>query len=219
MSASSPTDTTQPWLACPECQAPLEATQRYCVSCGARQLGADNPAARYFGAAAQRRRAPVALPPRRGVGIGLAALLALLPLLVGVGVLVGRAGHDNSSLVSALRNQRPTVVNVGGGGTGASGNELARTTGNSAASKSAKGSKASVAASNTVVATGVGGAAHSVLHHTSTASSRAKDKQQVRNLTKKTGKNYIQSQKTLPDVVDVQSDPGAGGTAPTGAGD
>lgn len=216
-------DTTAAWLACAECQAPLDATQRYCVSCGARHAQADNPAARYFGSLAQQRRRPLAPPaPRRGVGIGLAAALALLPLAVGGGVLVGRSGHGgDAELLQALKSQKPTVVNVGGGG-GALGTTSSTTGGGSSASAgdtNEVGGGTSGDTPNAIVATGVGGVAHSVLHHQATAKSRAQDKQAVRNITKQTGQGYIKAQKTLPDVVDVQSDPGAGSQAPTGAGD
>jgi hypothetical protein len=220
MTTRSQDDTTAAWLACAECQAPLDATQRYCVSCGARHAQADNPAARYFGSLAQRRRAVAPPAPRRGVGIGLAAVLALLPLAVGGGVLVGRSGHGgDAELLQALKSQKPTVVNVAGGG----GTTAAATSGGSSTASAGDTNEAGGGTSgdttNAVVATGVGGVAHSVLHHKASARSRAQDKQAVRNITKQTGQGYIKAQKTLPDVVDVQSDPGAGSPAPTGAGD
>ncbi|HYV15408.1 MAG TPA: zinc ribbon domain-containing protein [Conexibacter sp.] len=214
MTQASHNDTTAAWLACAECQAPLDATQRYCVSCGARHTGADNPAARYFGALAARRRTPAPRPPRRGVGIGIATLLAVLPLAVGGGVLVGRAGHGDDALLQALRSQKPTVVNVGGGSGGGTGTSTA---GGSGAGRGAGDGGA--AGTGAVVATGIGGVAHSVLHHTSTAATRARDKQVVRRVSQQIGKSYVKAQRDLPDVIDVQSDPGAGAPAPTGAGD
>lgn len=206
-------------LACPECEAALESTQRYCVRCGARNQAADSPPARYFAAAAQRRRAPAAAPRRRGVGIGSAVLLAVLPLALGVGVLVGRSGGDDG-LAEALRKQPPTVVNVGGGGgapaaTAAGGGAAATA---AAAKKDEKTRAAKSRKPDKVVATGVAGAAHSVVDHRSTTLSRGRDKAVVRRLNKQTGKSYVDSQRNLPDVIEVQKDPGAGPSAPQAPG-
>lgn len=214
------TSVTPGLLACPECEAALETTQRYCVRCGARNQTADSPPARYFAAAAQRRRAPVAPARRRGVGIGTAALLAVLPLAIGIGVLVGRSGGDDG-LAEALRKQRPTVVNVGGGGAGtaaaATDGDATRTTADAAA-KDDKAEAAKRRKAKQVVATGVAGAAHSVVDHESTAASRDRDKAVVRRLNKQTGKSYVDSQRNLPDVIEVQKDPGAGPSTPQAPG-
>ena len=110
-----------PYETCDHCEAPVEATQRYCVVCGTRRKHVHDPAARYLAGAtsrtrsATRRRAP---SPRRrsSPGLGLALALTAIPLAVAAGVLIGRPGDSvNSKLLAALRDQRPTVVNVGGG--------------------------------------------------------------------------------------------------------
>ena len=44
-------------------------------------------------------------------------MLAAIPLAVAAGVLIGgRGDNSNSKLLAALRAQKPTVVNVSGGG-------------------------------------------------------------------------------------------------------
>lgn len=137
----------------------------------------------------------------------------MLPLAVALGVIVGRANQGDSALLHALRAQKPTVVNVGGG-TGADAGG-----GASAASASpATATKAAIAASEEVTATGVGGVAHSVLHHVSTPAERARDKQVVRRINQETGTSYIDSQRNLPDVIEVPSDAGAGPTTPQAPG-
>ena len=111
---------------CEDCDAPVEATQRYCVVCGTRRKHVRDPAVRFLAEATSRSRSmtrPVrgaAAPARRSSGLGLALLLALIPLAVAVGVLIGRPGDETSTrLLAALRAQKPTVVNVGGSQTGA----------------------------------------------------------------------------------------------------
>ncbi len=108
---------------CDQCSAPVEANQRYCVVCGARRKHVYDPAARYLSAASSRSRSvgpgsrPVSSRRRRSFGLGTAALLAVIPLAVAVGVLVGRSANGNDAgLIAALRAQKATVVNVAGGG-------------------------------------------------------------------------------------------------------
>lgn len=107
---------------CEQCAAPVEATQRYCVSCGTRRKHVYDPAARFLSETTGRARSvrgprPAGRPQRRSAGLGLALALAAIPLAVAVGVLIGRPGNDvNSKLLAALRAQKPTVVNVNGGG-------------------------------------------------------------------------------------------------------
>ena len=111
---------------CVQCSAPVDADQRYCVACGARNHRARDPVARYLALASSMARAgragaKPATPRRRGAGLGTAAVIALIPLAVAVGVLVGHSGSSNDSkLIAALRAQKPPVVDVTAGGTAAS---------------------------------------------------------------------------------------------------
>ena len=109
---------------CEQCAAPVEADQRYCVVCGTHRRHVYDPAARFLADATSRSRSasriargPVA-PKRRSPGLGLALVLAAIPLAVAAGVLIGGRGNDaNSKLLAALRAQKPTVVNLEGGRT------------------------------------------------------------------------------------------------------
>jgi hypothetical protein len=118
----SSADTTR-FETCEHCEAPVEATQRYCVVCGTRRRHVQDPAARFISQATARSRtaarsasASPARTRRRGPGLGAALALAVIPAAVGVGVVVGRSSvNTDGKLLAALRAQRPEVVNVGGG--------------------------------------------------------------------------------------------------------
>lgn len=124
---------------CEQCGAPVDGNQRYCVVCGTRRTRVYDPAARFLADATSRSRSasrvargPVARK-RRSPGLGLALVLAAIPLAVAAGVLIGgRGDNSNTKLLAALRAQKATVVNVEGGGT-TSGAMTASTTGAAAA--------------------------------------------------------------------------------------
>lgn len=110
---------------CERCGAAVDRTQRYCVSCGTRRRHVPDPAARYLSATTSRSRAASSTVAksgatrrdRRSPGLGLALALALFPLAVGLGVLVGRASTSgDDKLIAALRAQKPEVITTGGGG-------------------------------------------------------------------------------------------------------
>jgi hypothetical protein len=111
---------------CEQCEAPVDANQRYCVVCGTHRRHVYDPAARFLADATSRSRsasragrgAGAGSSTRRSPGLGLALALALIPVAVAVGALVANSGNDsNSKLLAALRAEKPTVVNVGGAGT------------------------------------------------------------------------------------------------------
>ena len=109
----SPTQTT-----CADCDAPLADDQRYCLECGARRNGARLP----FAEIAQPGHgpAPSAAPadrPAQGLTAGMAAAgVAIAVLFLGVGVLVGRSGSDDSQVAA-----KPTIVRLGGAAPAAAG--------------------------------------------------------------------------------------------------
>jgi hypothetical protein len=103
---------------CEQCGSPVDTSQRYCVVCGSRRKHAHDPAARFLTTAAGRSRAAARLTParkRRSAGLGTALVLAAIPLAVGLGLLIGRAGNGtDAKLLAALKAQKPVLVNVGG---------------------------------------------------------------------------------------------------------
>lgn len=110
---------------CESCDAPLDALQRYCLNCGTRSRYVSNPAVEFI--AAQRK--PSRLIPKSqatqngfaGTGVNKTALPWLLGAVV-VALLAGmllKGGNDNDKLAAAIANQKAPVVNVNGGGGGA----------------------------------------------------------------------------------------------------
>ena len=121
---------------CEQCEAPVEANQRYCVVCGMHRRHVHDPAARFLADATARSRSSARIargpagPQRRSPGLALALVLAAIPLAVAAGVLIGgRGDNSNSKLLAALRAQKPPVVNVSGGGGTANDAAAATTTG------------------------------------------------------------------------------------------
>ena len=108
---------------CEQCDAPVDQAQRYCVVCGTHRRHVHDPAARYLSRLASRSRSAPSTPARAnrqrrsGPGLGVALLLALIPLAVGLGVLVGRASTSgDDKLIAALRAQKPEVITTSVGG-------------------------------------------------------------------------------------------------------
>ncbi|HYB31172.1 MAG TPA: hypothetical protein VEF89_31570 [Solirubrobacteraceae bacterium] len=132
---SAPPQPADQYESCEHCSAPVEATQRYCVVCGTRRKHVYDPAARFLAEATGHRRSAGATrarqssSPRRSAGLGLALALAAIPLAVALGVLIARPGNNvNNKLLAALRAEKPTVVNVTGGGSAGGATAVATTT-------------------------------------------------------------------------------------------
>jgi hypothetical protein len=112
---------TSPYQPCDSCGAPLDEQQRYCVACGTRRRHANDPAARFLAAATRRQRTPSAATAhgvargRRSASLATAALIAVIPLALGAGVLIGRssAGGDGK-LIAALKAQKAPVIEYSG---------------------------------------------------------------------------------------------------------
>jgi hypothetical protein len=106
---------------CDQCLAALDEQQRYCIRCGAHQRDAYDPAARYFGEVTRRRPAPPAEGPV-AAGDGSSSrwpvvFLALLPVGVALGVLVGKGHNDDQKLIDALRSNHGAAIAAVGPGT------------------------------------------------------------------------------------------------------
>jgi len=129
---------------CEHCEAPVDATQRYCVVCGTRRKHVYDPAARFLSEATSRARVGsrrAASSPsrtRRSAGLLAALVLAAIPLAVAAGLLIGRRGDGvPSSLLAALRAEKPPVVNINGGGSAAGAAATSATAGGGASATAA----------------------------------------------------------------------------------
>src|SRR3954454_9004285 len=93
---------------CADCGAPLGEGQRYCVHCGRRRPDVEDPAITWLAESRTRERPPLrrAVDPPARNPLALPALaLAILPLAVAIGVLVGHhgsGGTDQKALLEAL---------------------------------------------------------------------------------------------------------------------
>jgi len=118
---ADPGTSSSPYHPCDSCGAPLDDRQRYCVSCGTRRKHAEDPAARFLAQATRRRRSPVARAGagsgagRRSASLATVILIAVVPLALGAGVLIGRssAGGDGK-LIAALRAEKAPVIEYSG---------------------------------------------------------------------------------------------------------
>jgi len=105
---------------CPSCGNPMAPDQRYCLNCG-RRCG--EPRLPFMNAvtfmeAMKRPAASSAAPPKKpkrrlSPNAALIAGVGTLLLAMGVGVLIGRSGHDSGATNAAAT---PQVIKVEGGG-------------------------------------------------------------------------------------------------------
>jgi hypothetical protein len=135
---------------CASCRAPLAADQRYCLECGQRRGDPRLPfmdAVVLMDAVQRPAQAPPPPPKKKRSGISPnAALIAgvgTLLLALGIGVLIGRSGHQEVAQTAAA----PQIIKVGGtGGEGtATASNGKTTTGGGAANAKTKKQKAAAA--------------------------------------------------------------------------
>jgi hypothetical protein len=112
-----PTTATASEDRCGACGAPLAHDQRYCVECGERRGASRLPTAQPAPEASPRRARAARAPRGQRISSGttLVAGVGVLLLAIGLGVLIGRLGHDNAP---AQKQAPPEVVNLQGGGGG-----------------------------------------------------------------------------------------------------
>ncbi|MEA2463565.1 MAG: hypothetical protein QOJ98_1312 [Acidobacteriota bacterium] len=200
---------------CGDCGALLDQGQRYCVHCGRRRPDVEEPAIAWLATTrdkpSQATRATT-LPVRNPLALP-ALVLAILPVAVGIGVLVGHSGRGaDAQLLEALRSQKAPIVRVGnvaGAGAPAAASLKAK--------KSAAKAKKSTAdkTGGKVVAKTRYGVAHEVSGYKPSASKVQSDKKLVEQINKSIGKNYLDAQRNLPDTIVVT--PGSGTTTAPGA--
>jgi hypothetical protein len=115
---------------CGACGAPLAHDQRYCVECGERRGASRFPVGQPAAEASPRRaRAPRAPRGQRiSSGTTLVAGVGVLLLAIGLGVLIGRLGHNNTPAQKQAPAEVVTVQGGGGGGTASTAATTASTT-------------------------------------------------------------------------------------------
>ena len=205
---------------CENCDAPLDADQRYCVHCGRRRLDVEEPALAWVAARkahvqAEPASAAVAAPARNPLALPALALL-LLPVVAAIGVLVGRGGDAGTDprVLQALRSQKAPVVRVGNAATASTGTTAAKKS-KAAAKKTSTGRHD--ASGGKVLAKTRYGVAHEVSGFRPTKAKVNSDGQLVQKINQSIGKNYLQAQKDLPDTIVVPNGT-PGGTSPGAQG-
>ena len=148
-------------------------------------------------------------PPRRGAPTSLGTIaLALIPLAAALGVLAGRSQAPSDELiVNALKAQSAPVVNVTGavGGaatpTAADGETTTTSSKKSAANdKKDPGGKRTSDGSR-VLASGPAGDARQLEGAKVTGKQLEESKDAVKHINKSKGKEYVESQRNLPDQI------------------
>lgn len=181
---------------CRECGAPLSADQRYCLNCGARRSDARVDYRRYmqqqgsspeqanasgFAAASSGAEEP-AKQQRDYTPLAAVGGIAVLGVMLLIGVLIGNQGNDNSSSPPPAQILKVPASGEETGGSPESGGGAAHSkggnTGGGGGGKS-KGASSESGGSNPVE-----------------ASSQA-----LNELNSKTGNNYVEESKKIPDEV------------------
>jgi hypothetical protein len=203
------TPTPNTYENCEQCGSPVDHAQRYCVVCGSRRKHVPDPALKYMASSGARTRAgnkPAAQSgrSRRSAGLGTAIVIAMIPLAVALGLLIGHNGNSSDAKVLAALRARPaSVVNVtaGGGGT-----ESASTSGSSSSSGKSKHKKSSKSGDNSgkVLNKTKYGSFNSVASiKPPTQQQQAQGAQVVKHDESDTNQSYVNQQKNLPNVIPV----------------
>jgi len=192
---------------CEQCGSPVDDKQRYCVVCGYRRKHVHDPALRYLAGAGARTRG--ATKPtgqtrrgRRSAGLGTALVIAVIPLAVALGLLIGHAGSgSDAKVLAALRAAKAPVVNVQAGG--GSGTFASTGTSSSQSSKHKKSGKSS-GNSGKVLNTTKYGSFKSVASATPPNQSQLQQGSQVASHDESdTNQSYVNQQKNLPNSISV----------------
>ena len=211
--AQVPQQTPTNWESCDNCNAPLAREQRYCVVCGAHRSQSDDPTVRYLAQAARNSRqlqqvsssSESSESEASSTRMKFAVILALIPVAAAIGIVVGRgATTDNELLLQALKSQKPPVVNVGAGGAAATNDEAT----SKAAAKSTSGGSTVKDdnpndANGNVIARSSYGSARQLTGAKPNAAQRAESKKALDKIVNSRGKEYVDSQRGLPDQIIV----------------
>jgi len=146
---------------CPSCGNPVASDQRYCLNCGQR---CGEPRLPFMNAvtfmeAMKRPASSSPAPPKKAKrrlspNAALIAGVGTLLLAMGVGVLIGRSGHDSGATNAAAPTQ---VIKVeGGGGSAETASTATGGSGKASGSKGSKGSKKAAAQAKAAAESGKG---------------------------------------------------------------
>jgi hypothetical protein len=193
---------------CEQCGSPVDDKQRYCVVCGSRRKHVHDPALRYLAASAGARARGATKPTgqsgrgRRSAGLGTALVIAVIPLAVALGLLIGHAGSgSDAKVLAALRAAKAPVVNVQAGA--GSGTLASTGTSSSQSSKHKKSGKSS-GNSGKVLNTTKYGSFHSVTSTNPPSQSQLQQGSQVASHDESdTNQSYVNQQKNLPNSISV----------------
>lgn len=196
---------------CETCDAPVDREQRYCVSCGTHRRLVADPAARYLALASARARAARA-GARPGAGrrrnqapssLLTALVLAVIPVAVAIGVLVGHSGSLSQKQIKELSAiHTPTITqDVAAGNSGTTGT-TATTKGHT---KKHHGSAAKSASSKTspgkVVAKTKYGTATAITGSHASKAQQQQGEADAHKVQNAKGKGYVDTQSSLPSTV------------------
>jgi hypothetical protein len=193
---------------CEQCGSPVDDKQRYCVVCGSRRKHVPDPALRYLAGAGARSRGatkPAAQSGRgrRSAGLGTALVIAVIPLAVALGLLIGHAGSgSDAKVLAALRAAKAPVVNVQAGG----GSGTFASTGASSSSGTSKHKKSGKSSGNSdkVLNTTKYGSFSSVASANPPSQSQLQQGSQVASHDESdTNQSYVNQQKNLPNSISV----------------
>ncbi len=212
--ASAPT-----YEQCDECSAPVDAEQRYCVSCGAHRRNVNDPAARYLSLATARSRTSRAVAPGRRArrsgggmrGLGVALLLALVPAAAAIGVVAGRSSNNqDAKLIQALsRNEAARSAAGSTAATTVTSAAAPSSTASSTATKGAKSHKKSAKKAASAKSKPSGnsttkyGSVSQIAGSKPTKAQEQQGAQDAQKVQKSTGSNYVNGQTNLPGTVVV----------------
>lgn len=197
-------DPEEAHVQCDHCGAAVDDQQRYCIACGAHLRHAYDPAARYFsqvGARARTSRAGSApqQPAGRSRGVGLALVLALIPVAAAIGVLAGRSSNNqDSQLIQALARRQGAVTIPG---TASHPAHIAARRARRA--RATSGHHARANRPSKAVSTTRYGRVGQITGFKATKTAQQQGASATQQVQKSTGKNYVNTQRNLPSQVVV----------------
>jgi len=198
---------TKTFESCEQCGSPVDENQRYCVVCGSRRKHVPDPALRHLASAGARTRdaAKGGTPggrARRSAGLGTALVIAVIPVAVALGLLIGHSDNgSDAKVLAALRAAHAPVVNVTAGGSTAT-----ASTGTSSSSKGSEQKKSGKSGSHsgTVLNKTKYGSFNSVAQIKPPSQAQLNQGAQVvQHDQSNTNGSYVNSQKNLPNVIPV----------------